>query len=164
MENKNLYDSESHKAGKVRNTMRIELNFWRSILVNALGLLLAWLTLPADQIRFSNVLSFIALIVVIWFLNWILRPILIVFTLPFIIFTMGVGMLFINALIIYWSARLIPGDGLEVATYWAALWASFISSVTSWGLALMHSERIVRKAWKKESPEDDKKDDDVIDV
>ena len=41
-----------------------------------------------------------------------------VHTLPFIIFTMGIGMLFINALIIYWAARLIPGDGILVSSYW----------------------------------------------
>ena len=68
-------------------------------------------------------------------------------------------MLFINALIIYWAARLIPGDGILVSSYWAALWASFLVSVLSWGVAMMRSERTIRRALKKNSG-----DGDVIDV
>ena len=114
---------------------------------------------------FTDFLSFIILVVLIWFMNWILRPILVVFTLPFIIFTMGVGMLFINAVIIYFAARLIPGDGIVVGSYWAALWASFLVSVLSWGLALSRSERITVRTISPNSAASDRNDrDDVIDV
>ena len=61
---------------------------------------------------------------------------------PFIIFTMGVGILFINALIIYVAASLIP-EGIEVASYWAALWASFLVSVFWWSVEMFRSERII---------------------
>lgn len=113
----------SGPSGDFRITRHIELNFWRTCLLNAAGLLLAWLT--SDAIEFNNIFSFAFLVVMIWFLNWIIKPVLVVFTLPFIIFTMGIGMLFINAVIIYFAARLVPGEGIIVGSYWAALWASF---------------------------------------
>ena len=150
----------SGPSGDFRITRHIELNFWRTCLLNAAGLLLAWLT--SDAIEFNNIFSFAALVVAIWFMNWIIRPILVLFTLPFIIFTMGVGMLFINALIIYWAARLIPGEGIGVSSYWAALWASFIVSVLTWAIAMARSEKIIRRALKKDSEKS--KDDDVIDI
>ena len=152
---------------KVKITNRVELNFWKSCILNALGLLLASLTTPS--ISFSNLFYFAALVVLIWFMNWLLKPILIVFALPFIIFTMGVGMLFINAFIIYIAAGIIP-EGITVGSYWAALWASFIVSVLWWSLELFRSERIVifkEKVSGRKSRRRDDEDgggDDVIDV
>ena len=128
--------------------------------MNAAGLLLAWVTM--DDIQFNNVLSFMLLVVMIWFLNWVLKPILVVFALPFIIFTVGIGMIFINALIIYFASRLIPGDGIIVGSYWASLWASFWVSVLSWGLALAKSERLNTR--NLSSPTKQKDNNDVIDV
>ena len=131
---------ENNKPSKVKHTKRLELNFWKSCTLNALGLLLASLT--TSSISFSNIFYFLALVVLIWFMNWILKPILVLFALPFIIFTMGIGILFINALIIYVSASLIP-EGIEVASYWSALWASFWVSVLWWSVEMFRSERIV---------------------
>ena len=155
----NNNDNGSRRSA-VRITQRVELNFWRTCLLNAAGLALAWAT--TSEIEFNNVLSFTALVVMIWFLNWILKPILVVFALPFIIFTVGIGMLFINALIIYFASRLIPGDGIVVGSYWSALWASFWVSVLSWGLALAKSEKLNSKDLAPKTKQ--KKDDDVIDV
>ena len=154
-------EENQNKPRGFRITQRVELHFLRTCLLNALGLLLAWAILPSS-IVFTDFLSFIILVVLIWFMNWIIRPILVLFTLPFIIFTMGIGMLFINALIIYWAARLIPGDGILVSSYWAALWASFIVSTLSWAIAMARSEKIIRKVLKKDSEKS--KDDDVIDI
>lgn len=159
----NLNDSEEPQTSAMRITRRVELNFWRTCLLNAAGLSLAWITTPS--IQFHNILAFGLLVVLIWFLNWILKPVLVLFALPFIIFTIGVGMLFINAFIIYFAARLIPGDDIIVGSYWAALWASFLVSVLSWGLALARSERITVRTFVQNKKDRGKPDnDDVIDV
>ena len=159
----NQNDNDSPRASAVRLTRRVELNFWRTCLLNAAGRGFAWLT--TSSIQFNNVISFATLVVLIWFLNWVLKPVLVLFALPFIIFTVGIGMLFINALIIYFAARLIPGDGIVVGSYWAALWASFLVSVLSWGLALARSERITVRTISPNSAASDRNDrDDVIDV
>jgi len=153
-------NSEGARPSAVRITSRIELNFWRTCLLNAAGLAIAWATCP--DIHFGNMIYFAALVVAIWFLNWLLKPIIVVFALPFIIFTVGIGMVFINALIIYFASRLFPGDGISLGSYWSALWASFLVSVLSWGLALAKSERLNPKNF---TPSKRKRgDDDVIDV
>lgn len=160
----NLNDSEEPQASTMRITRRVELNFWRTCLLNAAGLSLAWLTAPSS-IQFHNILAFGLLVVLIWFLNWILKPVLVLFALPFIIFTIGIGMLFINALIIYFAAQLIPGNDIIVSSYWAALWASFLVSVLSWGFALARSERITVRTFVQNKKDPEKSDnDDVIDV
>ncbi len=153
-------DNNFRRTSAVKITRRVELNFWRTCLLNAAGLAIAWATNPYIQI--NNLLSFTVLVVLIWFLNWVLKPILVVFALPFIIFTVGIGMLFINAFILYFAARLIPGDGIIVGSYLSALWASFWVSVLSWGFALTKSERLMRV--KDSSDEKQKDDNDVIDV
>ncbi len=155
----------SHSRGKFVITRRIDLKFWQTCLLNSAGLLMAWAIFP--DIQFSNVFTFALLVILIWILNWILRPLLVIFTLPLIIFTMGVGMLFINAFIIYAAARLIPLEGIVVASYWSALGASFFVSVLSWGLAMVKSERIIRRSFKNRSDaegDENSKDDDVIEV
>ncbi len=154
-------DSESGSA-EVRITRRIELNFWRTCILTSAGLLLAWLICGDKFIHFGNFIYFAMLVVTIWFLNWIMRPVLVLFTLPFIIFTMGVGMLFINAFIIYVAARLLPPEEIYVSSYWVALLASFFVSFLSWGLALAQSEKNIRRAWR--SKHGGNNDDDVIDV
>ena len=150
----------SSRHPKIMLTRRIELNFWRTCLLNACGLLIADLT--TSQVVFDNAISFGLLVIMIWFLNWILKPILVVFALPFIIFTVGIGMIFINALIIYFASRLVPGDGIVIDSYGVALWASFWVSVLSWGLALFKSEKLSPKNFS--SPAKQKDDNDVIDV
>ena len=156
----NNVDDGEERPSAVRITSRIELNFWRTCLLNAAGLAIAWATRP--DIHFGNIIYFAALVVAIWFLNWLLKPIIVVFALPFIIFTVGIGMVFINALIIYFAARLIPGDGISLGSYWSALWASFLVSVLSWGLALAKSERLNPKNFAPQKRKGG--DDDVIDV
>lgn len=164
-----LETNEENKGPKFELTRRVDLKFWKSCGLNALGLLVASAT-SSSSIQFGNMFYFAALVVLIWFLNWIIRPVLIVFALPLIIFTMGVGMLFINALIIYMAAALIPDKGIVVSSYWAALWASFCVSVLWWSLEMFKSERIVvfteRVVRGKSASKKPRKDgdDDVIDV
>lgn len=157
----NVKLNSSSENTEVKITRRIELNFWRTCLLTSAGLLLAWLACGDDVIRFGNFFYFALLVVTIWFMNWIIRPVLVLFTLPFIIFTMGVGMLFINALIIYLAARILPSEEIFVANYWAALLASFFVSFFSWGLALARSEKNIRRAWKSKHGDSD---NDVVDI
>ena len=77
----NLNDSGEPQTSTMRITRRVELNFWRTCLLNAAGLGLAWLT--TSSIQFNNVVSFALLVVLIWFLNWVLKPALVLFALPF---------------------------------------------------------------------------------
>lgn len=66
---------------------------------------------------------------VLAFLNAFLKPILIIFTIPLTIFTLGFFLLVINAVIIIVADNLI--DGFEVRSFWWALLFSLILSLTT---------------------------------
>ena len=80
-----------------------------------------------------NIESFyIALItaVILGFVNAIIRPILVILTLPINILTLGLFVLIINAILFWFVASFI--DGFEVASFWAAFLGAFFMSVVSW--------------------------------
>jgi putative membrane protein len=62
--------------------------------------------------------------------NAVVRPIAIVLTLPFTFITLGLFLLVVNAGMLALTAWLI--QGLRVASFGAAFWASIIVSVVSW--------------------------------
>jgi putative membrane protein len=64
---------------------------------------------------------------VIGFLNTVLRPILVVLTLPVTILTLGLFLFVINALMFYWASALL--DGFQVRNFGAALIGSLIYTV-----------------------------------
>ena len=70
--------------------------------------------------------------------NAIIRPILMALTCPLIILTLGIGTLFINALIFYFGLKWIPG--FHVADYWAAFWGAIVVTIISWVLSLIIRE------------------------
>lgn len=67
--------------------------------------------------------------VVLGILNLIVKPILVILTLPVTIITLGLFLFVINALIIIWGARLI--DGFTVDGFWWALIFSFLLSLVT---------------------------------
>lgn len=60
-------------------------------------------------------------------LNTVLRPVLVVLTLPVTIVTLGLFLFVVNAMVFYSAAWLLPG--LQVAGFGAALVASLLYSV-----------------------------------
>lgn len=61
---------------------------------------------------------------VIGFFNAVLRPILVLLTLPVTVITLGLFLFVINALLFYWAAALL--DGFQVQGFVAALIGSLI--------------------------------------
>ena len=66
---------------------------------------------------------------VIGLLNTLVRPILVILTLPVTVVTVGLFLFVINALM-FWSAAYLL-DGFNVTGFWAALIGSLIYSVLS---------------------------------
>ncbi len=97
-------------------------------LVLALGVMLA--TRIVSGIRCDDAVTLLAVVVLLSFCNAILKPLLVLFTLPFIFLTMGLGVLVINALLFLLVGRLV--DGFVVASFWSALGGSLVVSLTNW--------------------------------
>jgi putative membrane protein len=66
-------------------------------------------------------------VVVISLLNLLVRPILVVLTLPVTLLTVGLFLFIINGLMFWAAANLL--SGLSVSGFWAAVWAAFLYSL-----------------------------------
>ena len=97
-------------------------------LVSAVGLWLASLIIGGISVQGLGVLLGAALLLGI--VNAIVRPVMIVLTLPFTILTLGMFLFVINAMMLGLVAWLL--DGFAISGFWAALGGSLIISLTSW--------------------------------
>jgi putative membrane protein len=121
-------------------------------LVLAVGVTLATKLVPG--ISCSDGTTLFVVVVLLSLFNVILKPILLLFTLPFIILTMGLGIILINALLFFWAGNLV--DGFHVASFWSAVWGGVTVSVTN-----LIASVIIRSPPKQEKT---RKSDDVIDI
>ena len=128
----------------------------------AIGVMLATKLVPG--IRCDDGGTLIVVVLVLSLFNAILKPLLVLFTLPFILLTLGLGVIVINALLFLFVGRLI--EGFYVDSFWSALGGALIVSITN----LVFSG-FARRATPAQSPPAsaprksvrDKKDD-VIDI
>lgn len=77
--------------------------------------------------------------VVLGIANAIIKPILIFVSCPLEILTLGLFTLVINAVILYFGLRLIPG--WTVLGFWDAFWGAIVMSIISWILSIFFGEK-----------------------
>ena len=70
---------------------------------------------------------------VLGLINAVVKPVLVFFSIPFIIVTLGLFLLIINALMLMLAAALV--DGFSVASFWWAVLGSLVISFVSWMLS-----------------------------
>lgn len=110
--------------------------------VMALGVTIAAKVVPG--IVCDDVGTLVVVVLLLSFFNAVLRPLLVLFTLPFILVTMGLGIVLINAFLFLMVARLVHGFSVE--SFWAALGGAIIVSVTNLVLhALLGTKRRARR-------------------
>jgi len=95
--------------------------------VIALGVSLA--SFLIDGIQFESATSLALGVLFISLLNVFIKPALVFFGLPFIVMTLGVGLLLINALIFAIAGSLVPG--FDIADFWSAFWGAVVVSLTT---------------------------------
>jgi putative membrane protein len=106
-------------------------------LVLALGVTLAEKIVPG--VICEDGVALFVVVVLLSFFNAVLRPILVLFTLPFIVLTMGLGLVVINALLFLLVGRIV--DGFHVDGFWAAFWAAVIVGVTNFAMTVLMQQR-----------------------
>lgn len=74
--------------------------------------------------------------------NLVLKPLLILFALPFVILTLGIGVIVINALLLLLAGELVPG--FEIMSFWSAFWGGLIISIVSGLAAALFGDRKIR--------------------
>jgi putative membrane protein len=101
--------------------------------VLALGVVLA--TKLLGGIHCDDRVTLVLVVLLLSLFNAVLKPLLVIFTLPFILFTMGLGILVINAILFMLVAYLL--EGFTVASFWWALGGATIVSVTNLVVTLL---------------------------
>jgi putative membrane protein len=104
------------------------IGFLLRVVIVMLGLWLASILVPGIQIKDGWTLLGAALMLGI--VNAIVRPVIVVLTLPVTILTLGLFLLVINAAMLGLVAALF--DGFQISGFWAALFGSVIVSITGW--------------------------------
>lgn len=102
------------------------------------GLLTRWLVLTVavwvaagviPGVSYEGGSSLLLAALVLGLLNSLVKPVLIVLSLPFVILTFGLFVLIINALVLMLAAKLV--EGFHVAGFWSAMGAALIVSLVS---------------------------------
>lgn len=81
-------------------------------------------------ISVSNFLTSVVVALVLALLNIIVKPVLVLLTIPVTLITLGLFLLVINAVVVIIAANLVPG--FEVDGFWWALLFSVFLSLIQW--------------------------------
>lgn len=107
------------------------LNLLAAWIVNALALLALPYVVPSIQVTGFGTALLAA--TVLGLINTLLRPLLVLLTLPVTLLTLGLFILAINALLFQLASNLI--EGFNVGGFWPALFGSIAYSIISWALS-----------------------------
>ena len=106
------------------------MKFIVQLIISTLAVLITSYLLPGVEIRDSNFFTALIVAAVLSFLNAVVKPVMIILTIPITFVTLGLFLLVINALIIMLAAKLV--DGFHVnGFWWALLFSLILSMVTS---------------------------------
>ena len=102
--------------------------FFFRLLITALGLWAAAAIVPGVMIRGAGTLVLAAL--VLGFVNAVIRPLILLLTLPLTLVTLGLFILVVNGLSLALVAWIVPGFGLSGLG--PAILASIVVGLTGW--------------------------------
>ena len=102
-------------------------------LLNAVSLLAVAYLMPSIQVSgFGGALITAAVIALV---NVLIRPILVVLTLPVTVLTLGLFILVINGLLFLLVGNLL--ESFEVQSLWSGILGALLYSLISWGLTAL---------------------------
>ena len=96
--------------------------------LSAIAIIITAYLLPGVHV--NSLTAALITAVVLGIVNAVLKPILILFTLPLTILTLGLFMFVINALLILFVSALVPGFKVD-SFWWAVLFSIVLSIVNS---------------------------------
>jgi len=100
-------------------------------ILNAVALLIVAYLFPGVQVLDWKAAAVAAL--VLGLVNMLVKPVLVLLTLPITIVTLGLFLLVINALLFWAVASVVPG--FHVTGFWAALLGAMLYSLVTWALS-----------------------------
>jgi len=112
------------------------MGFLIRVLVNALAIMLAASILPG--IHVEGLVPALVGGLLLGLVNAVVRPVLIILTLPITFVTLGFFLLVLNALCFWLVASLVKG--FYVAGFWAAFLGAIVVSIVSWVMTALISD------------------------
>lgn len=106
------------------------MKFLIQLVISTLAVLIASYLLPGVSIEDNSFFTALIVAAVLAFLNTVVKPIMIILTIPVTIISFGLFLLVINALIILLAAKLVEGFHVD-GFWWALLFSLILSIVTS---------------------------------
>lgn len=97
-------------------------------LLGAAALMLIAYYVPGIQV--ASFYSALVAALILGLINALIRPLIILFTLPINILTLGLFTLVINALMFWLASSVVKG--FFVAGFWPAFWGALLMCVISW--------------------------------
>jgi putative membrane protein len=112
--------------------MRLLLRF----LLNALALVVAAWLIPGIVLASPG--AAIIAGIVLGFVNAVIRPLLLILTLPFTLVTLGLFIFVVNAICLALTALVVPG--FSISGFGSALLGALVVSLVSWLVAALLSD------------------------
>lgn len=103
------------------------MNFFLKMILSSVAVIIVSYLLPGVYVE--DFFAALVLAIVLAILNGLVKPILIVLTIPLTFFTLGLFLLVINAIIILMADGLVPG--FQVDGFWWALIFSILLTITN---------------------------------
>ena len=126
--------------------MRYLLIVW---LINALALLALPYVVPSVQV--DSFVTALAAALVLGLVNTLIRPLLILLTLPATILTLGLFIFVINGLLFWFVASFLKG--FSVAGFWSAVLGAIVYALISWAASvLVFGDRRAETACDRKNP------------
>ena len=119
--------------------------FLQSWVINTLAVLIV--TQIVRGIRYDSNAGLIVATLVLGILNAFLRPLLLVLSLPLLIFTLGLFTLVINAMLLYWVGSIVRDFHVDTfrSALWGALGIGIISLVLHAATGIGNARIVVRR-------------------
>ena len=102
-------------------------------LINALALMAVAYLMPSIQV--SSFGAALAAALVLGLVNAVIRPVLVLLTLPVTILTLGLFIFVLNGLLFWMVGSWLKG--FEVAGFWPGVFGALIFSLISWALSAL---------------------------
>jgi len=100
-------------------------------LINAVALIV--LPFIMKSITVDDFLTALIVALILGLINTLIRPILVLLTLPVTILTLGLFIFIINGLLFWAVGSFVPG--FHVAGFWSGVFGAIIYSIISWALS-----------------------------
>jgi putative membrane protein len=109
------------------------MGFLIRLIVNAIALIAVAYVVPGVHV--SGIVGALIAALILGIVNAILRPVLIIVSLPLEIVTLGLFTFVINGLL-FWLVSALH-VGLYVDGFWPAFWGAIVMGIVSWILSLL---------------------------